>query len=183
LSDRLKGYEAGADDYITKPYDIGELLAKIRILIKLKKTQDELLESNNQLEKLNNTLGEHVRIRSEQLVEAEKMASLGKHAAGIVHNLNNPLAAIMGYTQLLLINPKIKGNLDLVNWINNILKSSDSMKDIIASILTKSKSENSIEEKDIDLNDVVMVQLDNLKANFFFKSYVKLKTELGEIPM
>ncbi|MBW9275589.1 MAG: response regulator, partial [Candidatus Thiodiazotropha sp. (ex. Lucinisca nassula)] len=33
LSERLAGYQAGADDYVTKPYDVDELLAKIRIAL------------------------------------------------------------------------------------------------------------------------------------------------------
>ncbi|MES9968626.1 MAG: response regulator [Candidatus Thiodiazotropha sp.] len=33
LSERLAGYRAGADDYVTKPYDVDELLAKIRIAL------------------------------------------------------------------------------------------------------------------------------------------------------
>src|SRR4051794_16751148 len=42
IDERLMGYEAGADDYIAKPFDHEEFLAKVRIFIKLKKTEDEL---------------------------------------------------------------------------------------------------------------------------------------------
>ena len=41
VEERLKGYEVEADDYITKPYDPEELLAKIRILLRLKTALDE----------------------------------------------------------------------------------------------------------------------------------------------
>jgi DNA-binding response OmpR family regulator len=41
LEERLKGYEVEADDYITKPYDPEELLAKIQILLRLKTALDE----------------------------------------------------------------------------------------------------------------------------------------------
>jgi len=36
VSERLKGYEAGADDYITKPFEEEELLAKVRVYLRLK---------------------------------------------------------------------------------------------------------------------------------------------------
>ncbi len=36
VSERLKGYQAGADDYLTKPYDAEELLAKVRVHLRLK---------------------------------------------------------------------------------------------------------------------------------------------------
>ena len=40
LEDRLAGYEAGADDYLTKPFDEQELLAKVRVYLKLKHAQE-----------------------------------------------------------------------------------------------------------------------------------------------
>jgi signal transduction histidine kinase len=40
LSERLEGYEAGADDYITKPYDEAELLVKIRVYLRLKSIEE-----------------------------------------------------------------------------------------------------------------------------------------------
>ena len=45
LNDRLKGYQYGADDYITKPFDEKELLAKVKVFLNLKFTEEvELLE-------------------------------------------------------------------------------------------------------------------------------------------
>lgn len=47
VSERLKGYQAGADDYITKPFDVDELLAKIRVYLRLKFVEEtEQIESN-----------------------------------------------------------------------------------------------------------------------------------------
>ncbi len=46
IEERLKGYEAGADDYITKPFDHNELLAKIRVFLRLKSVEEmDMLKS------------------------------------------------------------------------------------------------------------------------------------------
>jgi len=45
VQDRLQGYEAGADDYLGKPYDPEELRAKCRTLCRLKEARDQLAES------------------------------------------------------------------------------------------------------------------------------------------
>ncbi|MFW5887973.1 MAG: response regulator, partial [Bacteriovoracia bacterium] len=95
VEERLKGYELGADDYITKPFIDDELLAKIRVY-------ERLISAEKQLQFLNNSLQEQVNIRSQQLMQAEKMTFLGGHIAEIIHNLKNPLTIIAGYTDLLL---------------------------------------------------------------------------------
>ena len=58
MSDRdlkIKGLEQGASDYITKPFDPGELVARVKVHLKIKKLQDELRHSNELLLELSNT--------------------------------------------------------------------------------------------------------------------------------
>ncbi|MCH9671400.1 MAG: response regulator [Gammaproteobacteria bacterium] len=40
LADRLAGYQAGADDYLTKPFDEGELLAKLKVYLQLRRLEE-----------------------------------------------------------------------------------------------------------------------------------------------
>ena len=53
--DKIRGLERGACDYVTKPFDAGELVARVKVQLKIKSLQDRLRESNRQLEQLSRT--------------------------------------------------------------------------------------------------------------------------------
>ncbi len=170
LEERLKGYDAGADDYISKPFNEDELLAKVRVFMRLKLVEDKLI-------KLNESLNEQVRIRTGQLLDAEKMAAIGKYTAGIVHNLNNPLQVIMGTAQLLTLKYHDDPNIMAQR------KAAAQMKRIITTILGTSHRESKQDLVSIDLNEVLRDQLELLKANPFFKSNIRTMTELKPLPL
>ncbi len=52
IQDRVKGIEAGADDFITKPFDRGEVLARIKMLLKMKDLNDRLHNSHQMMSDL-----------------------------------------------------------------------------------------------------------------------------------
>ena len=52
---KIKGLEQGACDYVTKPFDAGELVARVKVQLKIKALQDELKRSNELLRELSNT--------------------------------------------------------------------------------------------------------------------------------
>ncbi|MDY6847717.1 MAG: diguanylate cyclase [Thermodesulfobacteriota bacterium] len=53
--DKIRGLELGASDYVTKPFDPGELIARVKVQLKVKSLQDSLKESNQLLLELSNT--------------------------------------------------------------------------------------------------------------------------------
>ena len=73
----------------------------------------------------------------QQVLHAQKMDAIGTLAGGIAHDFNNILCAILGYTELALVSPEIKGlnrgNLEMV------LKSAKRARDLIKRILTFSR--------------------------------------------
>lgn len=52
---KIKGLEQGACDYVTKPFDAGELVARVKVQLKIKALQDDLRKSNELLNELSNT--------------------------------------------------------------------------------------------------------------------------------
>jgi len=51
---KIKGLEQGASDYLTKPFDSGELVARVKVQLKIKSLQDELKKANELLKRLTN---------------------------------------------------------------------------------------------------------------------------------
>lgn len=52
---KIKGLEQGACDYVTKPFDSGELVARVKVQLKIRALQEELMQSNAKLQELSNT--------------------------------------------------------------------------------------------------------------------------------
>ncbi|MEC4986717.1 MAG: response regulator [Oscillatoria sp. PMC 1076.18] len=90
--DKVKAFQVGGVDYITKPFQFEEVLARIKNQLTIKELQSQLKEQNQQLKKALVELKE----AQVQLIHKEKMVSLGKLVAGISHQLNNPVSFITG---------------------------------------------------------------------------------------
>jgi DNA-binding response OmpR family regulator len=97
IDNRVEGFEAGADDYVPKPFHLPELLARVRSALRIKRLTDDLAERNRQLLK-----------SQKDLIQTEKMATIGLLAAGIAHEFNNIMAGISGYAQLARRDPKYR---------------------------------------------------------------------------
>ncbi|HEY9844117.1 MAG: response regulator [Candidatus Sericytochromatia bacterium] len=65
--DILKGFESGAVDYVTKPFQFPELLARVATHVELKRSREQLLSSHQQLQKLNQEKDEFLRIASHDM--------------------------------------------------------------------------------------------------------------------
>jgi signal transduction histidine kinase len=72
--DKVKGLSLGAVDYITKPFDEQDVLARVRVHLRL-------------------------RMAQKQIISQEKLASLGTITAGVAHELRNPLNFVINYAQ------------------------------------------------------------------------------------
>ncbi|MEI6809670.1 MAG: HD domain-containing phosphohydrolase [bacterium] len=71
--DRLRGIEVGVEDYLTKPFDTAELLARMRTLLKVKKLSDERRRAEEDLKKSYAELDDQVKLRTAELAKANEM--------------------------------------------------------------------------------------------------------------
>ncbi len=84
---KIEGLELGADDYVTKPFHPRELLARVRSLVRVSGLQRQLTARNDSLEQALRGLKQ----AEVQLVQSERLAAVGELAAGIAHEINNPV--------------------------------------------------------------------------------------------
>ncbi len=102
MQDKIRGLEVGGHDYLTKPVEQAELLARTRSALRVKHLQDQLKE---QL-KLQKTINQ---LHQEMLGE-HWQKTLGQLAASLAHEINNPLAAALGSVQLLTMDEGLDPN-------------------------------------------------------------------------
>ncbi len=84
---KLAALAAGASDFLPKPFSTTELHVRIKNLVESHQYQSKLSKQNMALE---STI-EQLKETESQLVQTEKLASLGRMSAGIIHEINNPL--------------------------------------------------------------------------------------------
>jgi CheY-like chemotaxis protein len=157
---KIEGLGVGAVDYITKPIDLDETLARVQ-------TQLRFVTMNRELVELQRRLG-----------ESRRAATLGAVTQGIAHNLNNLLGVVIGYVDLIkayhekpeLVKKNAQHLEDAVNRIVVIIKQ-------LTNLVVKNKPQLSRQS----LPELLKASVRRFQTEFRIDQPVTIENTLGEV--
>src|SRR3989441_975398 len=165
---KKRALEAGAKDFLTKPFDRLEVLLRIKNLLDTRTLYLDLERHNRELERI-------VAERTQRLLQSEKVATMGSLLAGVAHELNNPLAVVMGQAHLLRGSAKEPA---MVERAEKITAGAERCARIVRNFLALAR-QRSPEREDVYLNLVVQ-QAVELLAYHLRTSNVEVAFDLAD---
>ena len=174
LKDKIKALEAGADDFLSKPFDSVELLTRVRSLLRIKFYYDEIIRRNRELEKQKEAL------LREDLLKRE-LTNL------IIHDMKNPLFVIQGNLQMMEMNRPNSAPETSEVYTQRIARSSRSLLRMILNLLDISRLEQQkmeIEPVVTDLNSLTNDIVESFKDIPEHQSksvHMKLQEDLSSV--
>ena len=123
----------------------------------------ELLKTN--LQRLAET-NQELQAVQKALIQSEKLASMGQLAAGIAHEINNPLGVVLLYSHMLL--DEHSDNREIADDLKIIVEHADRSKGIIGGLLNFAR-QNKVNPETIDLNELIAKSLKAVQVPFNVK--------------
>lgn len=135
VDNMVHGFSLGADDYVTKPFNTLELLARVKAHIELKKSKDTILEQNKELSNLVNQL-------SKSNEELNKLnASKDKYFSIIAHDLKGPVGNLNSFLNFMTDQSDKISKEEFQKDLILLQSSSKKIKDLLENLLTWSRSQ------------------------------------------
>jgi two-component system sensor histidine kinase ChiS len=168
MESRVKGITVGADDFLTRPVDRSELIARVKSMLRIKRLHDELLQESMHAHKTTEKLEMQQRVMksmSTQLMQASHLKY--EFIVNMSHSLRTPLNVIIGFSEMLedeLIGPL---NERQRKYVNNVLEGGHELQKLITNIVDVFKIDAGkvlIESTEFSLCDLVEAALKKYEA-------------------
>ncbi|MFC1563957.1 response regulator [candidate division KSB1 bacterium] len=167
VDDIVKGFEAGAVDYVSKPFNQTELLKRVRLHLELKHSREVLKEQFEQLQKLE--------------VMRESLTKM------LVHDLRTPLTSIKGFTDLLSLTKVFDQDESASSFVRSINLSTGILLDMVTAILDVAKfeaDEMKLDKSMVNITEVltdIEVGLDSLLNKKSINFNIDINSEAAEV--
>lgn len=146
---KIEALSRGADDFLTKPFSSIEVRTRLQNLLRTAALQRDLRDRNQELEQ---TLTE-LRETESRLIQSEKMNALGSLAAGLLHEINNPLNYTLTALQFAL--QSAGDDEDLKETLGDIDEGMQRIRDIVSDLRAFAYPERAEQQQPFDVNDAV----------------------------
>jgi len=160
--DLIQGFEAGVDEYLTKPLNLQELMARIKVGVRIISLERKLVEKQRELAGTNEMKNKFIGI--------------------VAHDLRNPVISIRGFSELLLKDAK-NLNEEQADFLNIIHSTSRNMLAMINDLLDISHIESGLQLSLTkgSLNALILdrIQMNRLQAD---KKHITIHKKLSAIP-
>ncbi len=131
--DKVKAFKVGGADYISKPFQTEEVIARVTHQLTIQQQHRQLIEQNAQLQKLNETITRYNAEIAKSNAELEQFAYMASH------DLQSPLQLTIGYADILLWKYETNLNEEMKRYIGEIVKAGTRMQLLIKDLLAYSR--------------------------------------------
>lgn len=142
---------------ISSKDEIGQLAESFNhMLIRLKQARRELEDYGRTLEEKVEQRSQQLRKIQAQLMQSEKLASLGRLASGVAHEINSPLTGILTFSHLLM--RKLKDNPELQRELELIVRETTRVSTIVRGLLDFAR-ESKPQKRPCNINELILQTL------------------------
>lgn len=157
--------------------EVGELGHSFNLMTEnLRKANEKLVQWGKTLEKRVTERTQELQEMQDSLVRSEKLASLGKMAAGVAHEINNPLTSILINTHLVMEKLATRGGVE--ENLTLIADETTRCSEIVKGLLEFSHQDPP-EKDNADVNDILDLSIDVIKNHVTFQN-IKIKKKLAK---
>ncbi len=149
-----------------------------RLLLMLSSHAAAAIENSRLVQDLQESL-ERLRAMQDQLIQSEKLSALGRMLRGVTHEINNPLAAVMGYVQLLQMDETLSESVQ--RDLSRIYAQAERAAHIVRSLQIFARQEAVVRQL-VDVNEILESVLE-LQATQLRLDHIEVVTDLAPQPL